>query len=370
MRSTIWLGTAVLAAALVLPAGAARAAGAWTASPATGVSGPVSSHGDTDAWALGSPGFAHWNGTSWQQVPAPAGRGTVLAISAGGPAGTWAVGKAAGSGYRVSSPQIERWDGSAWSIVPSPAISARNAALHGVAAVGPADAWAVGTDGRRALVEHWDGTAWSRVAVPEEGAPFSSRLAAVSARSATDVWAVGTHSNDAPQPDSLYALHYDGSAWSVVPMAQTGSQTNSDSPVATGAVAVAANDVWAVGYRSGFGTPVTLTEHWDGSRWTIVPSPYDHLPPSANSIASGSLAAVTARSSHEVWAGGSSFTFTDGDPAGVYHALLIRWDGTRWTEEPAPTTGTYNAVQGISTTLGGGVVWATNAGTPNLLVHP
>jgi hypothetical protein len=34
-------------------------------------------------------------------------------------------------------------------------------------------------------------------------------------------------------------------------------------------VALAADDVWTVGSHDG----LTLIEHWDGSAWTVVPSP-------------------------------------------------------------------------------------------------
>ncbi|TYK51401.1 hypothetical protein [Actinomadura decatromicini] len=369
---TRWLGGVVAAATLVLSAGAAQAADGWTASPATGVNGPISSSSDTDAWALGTSGFAHWNGSNWQQVAAPAGIGRVNAFATRGPADAWAVGRVSATGYRISNPQISHWNGSTWSISTSPAISGRRAGLNSAAAVSASDAWAVGSDGRFALVEHWDGTSWSRVTVPEPATDdfFSSKLGAVSARSASDIWAVGTWGHLSSAPDSLYALHYDGTSWSVVPMEQTGSLSNSNAPVANGVVAIAANDVWMVGDQGNFGSPLTLTEHWNGSKWAIVPSPFDHGSTSSNSISSGALAAVTARGPNDVWAGGDSFTFTDGDPAGVYSALLIHWDGTRWTQAPAPTTGTNNSIQGLATTPGAHIIWATNAGSPNLLTHP
>jgi hypothetical protein len=42
-----------------------------------------------------------------------------------------------------------------------------------------------------------------------------------------------------------------------------------------GVAAVSANDIWAVGV---FTDPLTdfsrtLTEHWDGTKWSVVPSP-------------------------------------------------------------------------------------------------
>ena len=71
-----------------------------------------------------------------------------------------------------------------------------------------------------------------------------------------------------------------------------------------------------------------------------------------------------------MWAGGYYFTFTDGDPQGVYHALLLHWTGTAWTQDTSATTGTYNVIQGLATTPAGHRIWATNAGTPPLLSHP
>jgi len=32
-------------------------------------------------------------------------------------------------------------------------------------------------------------------------------------------------------------------------------------------------DAWAVGTQDGSGITATLTEHWNGSAWTVVPSP-------------------------------------------------------------------------------------------------
>src|SRR5205823_2753337 len=97
--------------------------------------------------------------------------------------------------FRDKQIEIEHWNGSAWSFVP-PVQASFNNILSGVATVGPDDAWAVGafstggTGRNRALVEHWDGSAWSVVPVPDpDGSDGLSKVAAVSS---TDVWAVGT----------------------------------------------------------------------------------------------------------------------------------------------------------------------------------
>ena len=91
---------------------------------------------------------------------------------------------------------ILHWNGAAWTQVPSPAPAGRSAELYGVAAVSAASAWAVGqaaasrTGGTwPPLIEHWNGTAWTLV--PSPAIPGGGTLAAVSASSPRNAWAVG-----------------------------------------------------------------------------------------------------------------------------------------------------------------------------------
>src|SRR5262249_19236111 len=100
------------------------------------------------------------------------------------------------------------------------------------------------------------------------------------------IWAVGYY-DDATGRHTL-TEHWNGGAWSVVPNpdAESGSQF-------TAVTATGAGDVWAVGSASGH----TLTEHWDGSAWTVVPWP----PTSGGSF----LAGAVALSAGDVWAVGS-----------------------------------------------------------------
>src|SRR5260370_3260816 len=57
----------------------------------------------------------------------------------------------------------------------------------------------------------------------------------------------------------------------------------------TGVASISANDVWAVGDSSSG----TLTEHWNGTAWSIVPSP---------TVANGKFLGVAAVSTNDVWA--------------------------------------------------------------------
>ena len=369
----LFCGVAALSA-FVLSAEATQAATGWTAAPATGVTGMISAFSDTDAWALGASGsgggaFAHWNGSTWTQVAGPSGLGFPVALSDDGPRDAWAVGFII-TGYISISPQISHWNGSAWTLSTGAAVTASAAVLRGVTSLGPTNAWAVGSDGQNALVEHWNGAAWTRVAVPDPSNGLGSFLSAVAATPSGDVWAVGGFDNPAPQPRSLYALHYDGATWHLVTMAQTGDPSATDYPTAAQIAAISANDVWVVGSNGNSSSQTTLTEHWNGSAWSIVPSPFNQVQSTSGSTTYGTLLTVTARGSNDVWAGGYTSTSTSSASSAVSHPLLIHWDGTSWTQDTsAPTTGS-GLIDGMSTTLGGHVIWATNSGAPSLLEHP
>ncbi|HMA33578.1 MAG TPA: S-layer homology domain-containing protein, partial [Chloroflexia bacterium] len=86
--------------------------------------------------------------------------------------------------------------------------------------------------------------------------------------------------------------HWDGTSWTVVPSPNAGSPTSLNT-----LAAVATNDVWAAGYTGSGSARRTLVEHWDGSAWAVVPSP--NVGSNTNSLAG--LAAVAT---NDVWAGG------------------------------------------------------------------
>jgi len=158
-------------------------------------------------------------------------------------------------------------------------------AVHALAAD---DVWAVGTITRQddtgaaptqTFTEHWDGTAWHVVNAPDvhvgqlqHGADDS--LYAVTAVRADDVWAVG-----AASPAGTLTLHWDGTSWSVIPSAHGGS----DSYLGDVA-AISAGNVWAVG---------NAIEHWDGRRWTETAT--------IGGKTFKPLAAIAAVSADDIW---------------------------------------------------------------------
>lgn len=245
-----------------------------------------------------------------------------------------------GSWQRVTSPNV----GGATEVTNQ---------LLGIAAVSENDVWTVGWSQdpngppyvRRTLIEHFDGTRWSIVPSPNRDGDYYNVLNAVSGTSASDVWAVGD-SQDGTAPSRTLIAHWDGTQWSIVPSPNPGTQING----LLGVAAIAMDDVWAVGYYSGIGTqePIdTLVLHWDGSRWSQVPSP---------NVAGGAnqLIGITALSADDIWAVG----FAGGGP------LAMRWNGSAWSvvtvRRDAGLRSDYlNGAAGAA----GNDVWAVGQGT-------
>ena len=242
---------------------------------------------------------------------------------------------------------ILHWDGTAWSVVPSPNVGTGANVLAGVVAPAADDAWAVGVarvaGHNQPLTLHWDGTQWSVVPSPNPGSARTS-LAAVAAVAGNDVWAVGDY--DDGTTDRTLTEHWDGSAWSVVPSPNVGTDRNH----LRGVTARAAGDVWAVGefHATGVLHYRTLVEHWNGSAWEVVSSP--NAGPSDSS-----LLAVTALAPDDAWAVG--YFIGDSDAA---RTLTLHWDGTQWAVVPSPNVGDGDqSLEGVAAVSG--TAWAAGA---------
>src|SRR6266702_3800841 len=231
----------------------------------------------------------------------------------------------------------------AWSIVASPTTGMVEGNLLGVAAVATNDVWAVGSflptnGGGQALIEHWNGHKWSVVKNPST---VGTELHAVAAVATNDVWAVGNASNASGVSQTLIE-HWNGKQWSIVASPSPSTQTN----FLLGVTAVATNDVWAVGsFRNAGGAFQTLTLHWDGTAWSIVPSP-------SPDGAFNDLFGVAAFSTSDVWAVGDSGSGT----------LIEQWNGSSWSAvaSPSPSTGSSpgDSLRGAAVDPSSGQAWA------------
>src|SRR5215471_12921083 len=144
--------------------------------------------------------------------------------------------------------------------------------------------------------------------------------------------------------------------FAVVPSADVGVQDNSLKDVAV----VSATDVWAVGQYSTADFVVhTLIQHWNGSVWSIVPSP-NRLTGTGHSEFNA-LQGVTAVGVNDVWAVGYSVSVVD-----PYQTLTMHWNGTVWSIVDSPNLtfpGAYNILNDVSA-AGGSDVWAVGGQQP------
>ena len=294
--------------------------------------------GTTDSNGTNHALSVHWTGTGWVAVDTHNGPGASLSgVAAFAGDDVWAVGGYA-IGPRAPQTLVDHWNGSVWSNISAPDLS-RDDALASVSGTSTTDIWAVGFAGidlgngvevKVPLIEHWNGRAWSVVHAPTGGldpanhsavqavlqnnaAYKSATLAAVHALSPTDVWAVGSvvpgQNSRYDTPDQTFTEHWDGSHWSIVSAPDVASvpelgHAPSDDLLAVDGVS--SHDVWAVGSAAPVGT---LTIHWDGTRWSLVPSPESGF--------NGNLSGLTTIHGDDAWAVGDS---------------IARWDGHKWTQ--------------------------------------
>ncbi len=249
---------------------------------------------------------------------------------------------------------------SPWQLIPSPNIST-NSWLINVSAISTKDAWAVGSSSPRSdgnssqtLIEHWNGTNWS--IVPSPNTKFvSNQLSGVVAISSGDAWAVGSSSNDANSNVSRTLIeHWDGTQWSIVPSPNVASRSNLLGTVA----AVSANDIWATGFSiSDDGRyQATLIERWNGQQWSIVPSPNTGL--SINR-----LDAVATVSANDVWAVG---TFSYGTSDTLGQTLIEHWNGQKWSVVKSPKVESSDNFLTSVTAISATDIWAVGTSSNSI----
>ncbi len=233
-----------------------------------------------DAWAVGARGrhalIEHWDGMHWLVVASPKiVPSALLAVDARSRTDAWAVGIRASYQNIVGPPLIEHWDGRTWHVVPAPPDPAKLTTT--VVSVGP--------DGQvwTNCLESPDGVHWQLRLPPQiTASECVQATVAVDAHDPADVWA-----------SFGVIAQWDGSHWRRRPLYE------SDVALA-GLAVISERDVWAAGTKECCGGAyLDYLAHWNGTRWTAVPStfPYD--------IANG-LQGISAVSADDVWAVGDA----------------------------------------------------------------
>lgn len=147
----------------------------------------------------------------------------------------------------------------------------------------------------------------------------------VSNSATTDAWAVGSRINSQDTTSFTLTQHWNGQSWTVVPSANPFNSGN----ILSAVVDLSSSNAWAVGYgenSDGFTQP--LIEHWNGKKWRVVAPAID----SGNQ--EDAFSSVAAVSANNIWVVGSHFDHTLSGTDG----LIEHWNGSTWSIVPNPNS--------------------------------
>jgi hypothetical protein len=286
-----------------------------------------------------------WDGTSWSIVPMPDPPGSDFSVLGGVSCVSSTFCVAVGyydqqtepfgvGGLEV--PLAELWDGTSWSIQPVPSSGGSGTQLSAVSCASSTSCTAVGEygvpeGGNATLAEHWDGVSWS-IQPTETPAvdTFGLSLTGVSCPTATFCLALGRYESEGVSLGTVVE-QWDGASWSIQPNSVNGGLTDVSCTSATACT--------AVGHHCSCSPDTPLVERWDTSGWS------EQSTPAVTNAADANLFAVSCTSSTCTAVG----NFDDGG-TGVGESLVEHWDGTAWSIEPTPSPGgaTQTYLRGVS----------------------
>jgi hypothetical protein len=279
----------------------------WTTTqlPATAQELAIGADGASDVWVVGrigasgynrhQPYMLHFDGSSWTSfgLPDDGANESLTSVAVFSPSDAWA------SGPNV----LAHWDGTAWSRVTAPASAGATGAAQLTHLVrSGANLWALGTatvsGSQVSYAALRNGTSWTLTpSMPAAPSGEFYFLTGISATSASNVWVSVTADNEATQATSALALHWNGSSWASFPMPANGVHDTLHS------IAAGSGEAWAVGtYEKSFSNngDRAAVYHWNGSSWSIVSFPVTTTPSSAD------IAAYVPGTSTAWIAGGTS----------------------------------------------------------------
>lgn len=245
----------------------------------------------------------------------------------------WAVGV-----NDTSSPSqtlVEQDTGGGWSIVPSPSPGTGGNQLNGAACVaGTTFCIGVGyyyaSGGNDQTLVEYDGKVVSSPDVGTSG----SVLNGVACVTISDCWAVGDSSTSTVGSQTL-TEHYDGTSWTVA----TSMDVTGSNDYLYGVSCDSTVRCVAAGYSSGATSSQTLVEENDGGGWFIPTSP-------SPSTSTNQLNGVTCDTDNFCSAVGYYYTGSG------YDALIEQSTGGAWTVASSADPGSYNLLYGAGCTSG------------------
>jgi hypothetical protein len=255
----------------------------------------------SDCWAVGAQEPSnqqspvtlaeHWNGSSWSVVPTPADSGYLFSVTCTSTSDCWAVGASLDSQQNPLNGIIYHWNGAQWSETSRASSGQTYDEFESVTCADSSDCWAVGyagpnqiqynflpgvaptLTGGAALIEHWNGSSWSKVPASGVSAPLGQELTSVTCTDSSNCWAVGSTMDVNGNPSSSLVDRWDGSTWTTTPSLDPSTPAN----ILTAVTCSDASNCWATGATNDASgqntTPTPYIENWNGTTWTVEPSP-------------------------------------------------------------------------------------------------
>jgi hypothetical protein len=203
------------------------------------------------------------------------------------------------------------------------------APLNAISAISASNVWAVGQDSGAPLIEHYNGSSWAQSKLPS--GPCSvfeadCNLTGVSGDSASDVLAIGTGTipTSAGWQVETLAYRWNGTAW-----AQLAVPSGIPSSALEHIQVFSSTDAWAVGTApnaSDTGSVVAAV-NWNGTTWTQVATPF-------STTAGLTVNALSGDSASDIWVVGE--TATRGYTGGTRTSVILHYNGSAWTQMTAP----------------------------------
>jgi hypothetical protein len=175
------------------------------------------------------------------------------------------------------------------------------------------------------LIESWNGSDWSIVPSPNPSGGYNY-LNGVSCISSTDCVAVGAYFDSAADRGLQTLVEtWNGTEWSITPSPDQSSSDNELQSISC----TRSTECIAVGWGTS-----ALIESWNGTSWSIVPSPSAGILLGVSCSRSTSCKAVGSRESSK--------------PAKPELTVVDSWNGTTWSSNSSPNPGESNSLNSVS----------------------
>jgi hypothetical protein len=295
--------------------------------------------------AVGSQGLTQpaglaeaWNGTTWAVQPTPVPASAITSTFAGVSCAAGDCG-AVGSANTRSGTTLavaEARTGTTWALQATVnPLGAESSSLNGVSCTGASSCVAVGLS----TAQGWNGTRWRDLSAARPPGATSINLSDVSCATATACMAVGFFNT--PSGGGALAESWNGTAWTIRPPALP---SGSRGGFLNGVSCAAPNACLAVGsFFSKSGTQLALAETWNGTSWTIRPGT---VPPNSDRSELNGVSCTAAGSCVAV--GDDRLS-----GRGTTLELAEAWNGTAWSIQPTPGRSGTRVLGSVSCTAPG-----------------